>query len=65
MWLSGIQPACQCKRHKRCGVGRSLGEGNARPLQYVRWVDGPDGLQSIGLQRVRHDHVTEHTYTYY
>ena len=33
--------------------------------QNVRWVDGPDGLQSIGLQRVRDDHVTEHTYTYY
>ena len=25
------------------------------------WTEEPDGLQSIGLQRVRHDEVTEHT----
>ena len=35
---SGKEPACQCRRHKRCGLipgsGRSPGEGNGNPLQY-------------------------------
>ena len=35
---SGKEPACQCRRCKRCGfdpwVGRSPGEGKGNPLQY-------------------------------
>ena len=35
---SGIEPACQCRRRKRCRfdpwVGRSPGEGKGNPLQY-------------------------------
>ena len=36
------------------GSGRSPGEGNGNPLQYS-WMEKPGGLQSMGLQRVRHD----------
>ena len=49
------------------GLGRSPGEGNGYPLQYfswkIPWTEKPDGLQSMGSQRVRHDWVT-HTYTH-
>ena len=41
------------------GSGRSSGEGNGNPLQYScqeNPMDGEPGrLQSMGLQRVRHD----------
>ena len=41
------------------GSGRFPGEGNGNPLQYscleVPWREEPGGLQSIGLQKVRHD----------
>ena len=34
------------------------GEGNGNPLQYscleIPWMEEPDGLQSMGSQRVRH-----------
>ena len=44
------------------GLGGSPGEGNGNPLQYsylrIQWTEEPDGLQSMGLQRVRHDWVT-------
>ena len=37
----------------------SFGEGNGYPLQYscleIPWTEEPDGLQSMGLQRVRHN----------
>ena len=39
-------------------LGRSPGEGNGSPLQYAwktPWTKEPGGLQSMGLQRVRHD----------
>ena len=26
----------------------------------IPWTEGPDGLQSMGSQRVEHDRVTEH-----
>ena len=38
--------------------GRSPGEGNGNPLQYIAWkipwVEGPGRLQSVGSQRVGH-----------
>ena len=37
------------------GSGRSPGEGNGNPLQSSPWTEEPGGLQSMGLQRVRHD----------
>ena len=44
------------------GSGRAPGEGNGYPLQYSCLetpTEEPDGLQSIGSQRVRHDWVTD------
>jgi len=45
------------------GLGGSPGEGNGNPLQYSCLGNPKDrgacGLQSIGLQRVRHDWVTK------
>ena len=45
------------------GSGRLLGGGNGNPLQYfpweIPWTEEPGGLQSMGLQRVSHDLVTE------
>ena len=41
--------------------GRSPGEGNGYPLQYlflpgeIQWMEQPGGLQAMGLQRVGHD----------
>ena len=41
------------------GLGRSPGEGNGNPLSIlawrIPWTEEPGGLQSTGLQRVRHD----------
>ena len=42
------------------GLGRFPGEGNGNPLPVflawkITWTEEPDGLQSLGLQRVRHD----------
>ena len=38
---------------------RSSGGGHGNPLQYscwrIPWTEKPDGLQSMGSQRVRHD----------
>ena len=45
------------------GLGRSPGEENSNSLQYscleIPWTQEPDGLQSMGLQRVRHDLATK------
>ena len=42
------------------GLRRSSGEGNGNPLQYSceNSTEEPDWLQSMGLQRVRHDGAT-------
>ena len=49
------------------GSGRSPGEGNSNPLQYSCWkiprTKDPGGLQSMGLQRVRHDWATSLHFT--
>ena len=41
------------------GLERSPGEGHGNPFQYscwkIPWTEEPGKLQSIGLQRVRHD----------
>ena len=41
------------------GLGRSAGEGNSNPLQYlswkIPWTEEPCRLQSMGMQRVGHD----------
>ena len=41
------------------GLGRSPGEGNGNPLQYlawkITWTEEPDKPQSMGSQRVKHN----------
>ena len=41
------------------GLGRSHGRGNGNPFQYscmeISWTEEPGGLQSMGLQSVRHN----------
>ena len=44
------------------GLGRSPGEGNGYPLQYsclkILWTEDLGGLQSMELQKVRHNWAT-------
>ena len=45
------------------GLGRSCGEGNGNPSSTlawrIPWTEEPGRLQSMGLQRVKHNLVTE------
>ena len=54
----GKEPACQCRRRKRHGFD-PLEEGMATHSSIPAWrnplEEESGGLQSIGLQRVRHD----------
>ena len=60
---SGKEPACQCRRLRRQvpSLGREdpLEKGMATcsriPAWRIPWTEEPGGLQSIVLQRVRHD----------
>ena len=66
---SDKEPICQCRRYKRCVfnpcVGKILWRRALQPfLQWrilrilswrIPWTEGPGGLQSIGLHRIRHD----------
>ena len=61
---SGNEPTCQCRRRKEAPV-QSLGLED--PLEKVTathstvlawripWMEEPGGLQTMGLQRVRHE----------
>ena len=79
---NGKEPTCQCRRHKRCGfkpwVGKILWRRAWQPIPVFLpgespWTDKPGRLQSIGLQRVRHNwsdlacnaYYTPSTYLYY
>ena len=44
--LNGKESACQCSRHRRSGLGRSPGEGNANPLQYS-CLENPMGRRAL------------------
>ena len=63
-WLSGKEPICQCKRHRRHGFDpwvRKMPQRRAcQPTPVFLpgkspWTEEPNGLQSMGLQRVRQD----------
>ena len=50
------------RRHRfNLWVRKYLGEGNGNLLQYfagkIHWTEEPEGLQSIRLQRVRHEWI--------
>ena len=59
---NGKEPACQCRRQKRCRfnpwVGRSLEEGMATHSSVLAWrnpwTEEPGGLGSTGSHRVGH-----------
>ena len=50
-------------------LGRSPGEGNGNHSSILAWkspwTEEPDGLQSLGLQRVGHDLATKPAPPYY
>ena len=60
---SGKEPTCRCRRHKRCGLNPRVRKIPWRrawqpttvflPGEYPG-TEEPHGLQSMGLQRVRH-----------
>ena len=73
-WLSGKEPAYQCRRHRRLkfntqvqdsGSGIPSGGGNATHSSILAWktpwTEEPGGLQSTRSQRVRHNWATGHT----
>ena len=49
------------------GSGKFPGGGNGNPLQYsclkTPWTEEPGRLQSMWLQRVRHNSATDHVTT--
>ena len=61
-WLSGKEFTCKAGDAGDMGLipgaGRSPGGGNGNLLQYscwkIPWTEDPGGLQSMGLQRIRH-----------
>jgi len=58
----GKESPCQCRRHKRhefLGLENPLEEELATHSS-VPWTEEPNGLQSTGSERVRHDSVTEY-----
>ena len=61
---------CQCRRHRRCGfdpwIGKILWRRSWQSTPALLpgespWIEEPGRPQSMGLQRVRHDWVTEHS----
>ena len=68
-WLSGKEPACQCRKLKRHRFDPWVGKipwrrtWQSTPIFLPGKIPGteePGGLQSIGLQRVGHDWTTLH-----
>ena len=66
-WLSGKESACNAgDMGSISGSERSPGEGNSNPLQHSCLENSMDrgagGLQSMGLQRVKHSSATKHAH---
>ena len=61
-WVSGKEPACQCRRHKRCKfsprVGKIPWSRASNPLSIlawrIPWTEEPGRLQSMGSQSIGH-----------
>ena len=71
-WLSSKEPASQWRRQKRHGSDPWFGNIPWRMVWQptpgawrILWTEEPGGLQSVGLQRVRHDCATEHAHGTY
>ena len=55
---SGKEPACQYRRHKRCGFSpleEVLASDSSVLAWRIPWTEKPGGLQSMESQRVGHD----------
>ena len=70
-WHRGKGPACQRRRHRRCGfspwIGRIPWRRKRQPSSIlacdIPWTEEPGALQSMGLQTVRYNYATEHACT--
>ena len=69
-WHCGKEFACQCRSCKRCSFIPLVGKIPWRKEKAthfflawkIPWTEEPGGPYSMGLQRVEHDWVTEHTH---
>ena len=54
---SGKEPTCQCRRHNRRGfhpLEEDMATHSSILAWRIPWTEEPGGLQSTGLQRVKH-----------
>ena len=64
-WLSGPESACQCTRqrvwslYQEDPLEEEMATHSSILAWEVSWTEEPGKLQSMGLQRVRHDLVTQ------
>ena len=55
-WLRWQRICLQCKRHRLdLWIEKGMASHSSIPAWKVPWTEEPGGLQSVGLQRVRHD----------
>ena len=73
-WLNGKETPCQCRRLRRRGFDpwvRSISWRRKWPptpvflAWKIPWAEEPDGLQSLGLQRLRLDWQTDRAPVYH
>ena len=62
---SDKEPACQYRRCQSLGweypLEKEMATHSSILAWKILWTEEPGGLQSMCLQRIRHDCVTEHT----
>ena len=63
-WHSGKEFGCRCRRCKSLGLNPWVGKIPSILAWRIPWTEEAGRLQSVGLQRVRHIWVTEHTHTH-
>ena len=55
-WLCGKESACQCRfLGWEDALEKELAVHSSIPAWEISWTEEPGGLQSVGLQRIRHD----------
>ena len=58
-WHNGKESACQCRRHIfnpwEDPLEMEMATHSSISAWEIPWTEEPEGLQSMGLQRVRHD----------
>ena len=64
-WLSGKEPAWQCRRHRsdpwatKIPLEKEMATYSSILAWKLLWTEDPGGLQSMGSQRVGHDLATK------